>query len=210
VGSPRIEDLLPPPPAPGREVPWRALAAFLLPAAALAAGTGLQRVMEGSATAGDPVLRWLCWSAGAGLALGALAGLALGRKLLWAAYGAAAPWMAAGLVAGGTLAARPLAEKLADRREAGCRAEGRAVCSAAEFTARCAEASAEPARARSLLGEPRQSACTAQGCAWRWVYAGPFRPDAPAAPSALHCSVLTDAQGRGVRHWMMAEEGPQD
>jgi hypothetical protein len=168
----------------------------------------LHRWAEGPASAGDPMLRWLCWAAGAGVVLGALAGVVLRRTLLWAAYGAVAPWLAAALVAGGLVAARPIREKLADRREAGCRAEGGLACTAAEFTARCREASAAPARARALLGEPRQSSCSSLGCNWRWVYTGPFRPDF-APGSALYCSVLTDAQGRGVRHWVMAGEDPR-
>ncbi len=62
------ESLLPPPARSGaRPVPWRAIAALSVPAAALAAGTGLQRWLEGSAPSGDALLRWLLWSAGAGL-----------------------------------------------------------------------------------------------------------------------------------------------
>jgi hypothetical protein len=38
-------------------------------------------------------VRWLVWSSGAGLIIGALTGLVLGKRLLWALYGLAAPWL---------------------------------------------------------------------------------------------------------------------
>jgi hypothetical protein len=77
-----------------------------VPAAALASGVGLQRLVEGPAPQGDPLVRWLVWSSGAGLIIGALAGLALGKRLLWALYGLTAPWVVAALVSGGMLALR--------------------------------------------------------------------------------------------------------
>lgn len=197
-------DLLPPPLPPSRPFPWAAISALFVPAAALAAGTGLQRLIEGPVT--DPV-RWLLWSSAAGLLVGALAGLMLGQKLVWAAYGLATPWMAAGLVAGSTHLVRPLREKLADQREAACRAEGRAICTLRDFTRRCGEVRADPSRAKALLGEPRTSSCAGQGCTLKWLYPGPFRPE-QYGPGALACFVLTDPQGRGVRHWLMAFDLP--
>src|SRR5258708_39506725 len=59
---------------PPRPLPWRKLAALFVPAAALAAGVGFQFVFEGPRPEGDALLRWLCWSSGAGLAIGTAAG----------------------------------------------------------------------------------------------------------------------------------------
>jgi hypothetical protein len=81
-----------------------------VPAAALALGVGLQRLAEGPAPQGDPFVRWLVWSSGAGLIIGALTGLALRKRLLWTVYGLTAPWMVAALVWGGMLALRRWAE----------------------------------------------------------------------------------------------------
>jgi hypothetical protein len=103
-------DLLPEPEVPGRSLPWRALCAFFVPAASLALGVGLQRLAEGPAPQGDPFVRWLVWSSGAGLIIGALTGLVLGKRLLWASYGLAAPWVVAALVSAGMLALRRWAE----------------------------------------------------------------------------------------------------
>lgn len=202
-----FDELLPPPLPPAKPVPWRALLALFVPAAALAAGTGLQRLADGAGSA-DPVLHWLAWSSAAGLIVGAVAGALRKEKLLWSAWGLAAPWACAAVVAGVVLAVHPLREKLADRREAGCRAEGRTVCTLRDFTAHCASARANPPRARELLGEPRSSSCGGQGCTLKWLYAGPFRPDEYAGPGPLACFVLTDAQGRGVRHWLMVADPP--
>jgi hypothetical protein len=52
----------------------------------------------------------LVWSSGAGLIIGALTGLVLGKRLLWALYGLAAPWVVAALVSAGMLALRRWAE----------------------------------------------------------------------------------------------------
>ena len=207
MSSPDIQELLPPALPAARPFPWRPLTALFVPAAALAAGTGLQRMVEWPVA--DPVLQWLAWSSVAGLLVGALAGLALRRRLPWAAYGLLAPWIAAGLVAGAVHAVRPLREKVADQREAACRAEGRAVCTLQEFAGRCAQAHVEPRRANALLGEPRSSSCNAQGCTLKWLYPGPFRPEPSIAPAEA-CFVVTDAQGRGVRHWLMPSELPAD
>ena len=197
-----MDDLLPPPARPGRPMPWRALGALFVPAAALAAGTGLQRFFEGPIPPGDALLRWMLWSTGAGLLAGILGGLALQKKKLffffWAAYGAGAPWAVAGLVAGAVAAVRPVREGLADQREQACRASGRSVCTVPEFTAACAEASRDPGR--SSLREPQQKLCDTQGCTFRWVYPGPFRPETRTVPGALLCSVVADPAGKGVRY----------
>src|SRR5437867_2185770 len=144
-------------------MPWRTLCVLFIPAAALAAGVGLQRVFEGPLPEGDATLRWLLWSTAAGLLVGGLAGLALKKNLFFAGalYGGLAPWATAGLVAGVLAAVRPIREGLADHREQACRATGRAICTVAEFMAGCAQASREPAR--SPLGEPQQKLCDGQG-----------------------------------------------
>ncbi len=197
------ESLLPPPARSGaRPVPWRAIAALFVPAAALAAGTGLQRWLEGSAASGDVLLRWLLWSAGAGLFVGAGVGLLRGSRLLWAVYGAAAPLLAVGLVLGAMRAVLPLREWIADREEASCRAEGRSVCSVREFDAACAR------RDRKLLGEPQQALCKDGACTLRWLYRGPFRPEQRAPRGAFLCSVVTDARGNGIRSSLMAVADP--
>lgn len=201
-----LEELLPPPLPPARPFPRRPLLALFVPAAALAAGTGLERL---NAAPGDALLHWLCWSSAAGLCIGALSGLLFGRKLWWAAYGVAAPWLVPGLAAGSVRLAQPVRDLYADGEEAFCRARGRALCTAADFTARCAQAREDPARATSLLGDPRWSSCAAQGCVRRWLYPGPFRPEQSEAP-ALACFVLSDPQGRGLRHWVTATELPTD
>jgi hypothetical protein len=177
--------------------------ALFVPAAALAAGTGLARAFE--APAGhDASLHWLAWSSAAGLLIGVAAGFAFKRRALWAAYGLLAPWMAAGLVLGGLAAVRPAREWIADRREASCRAEGRPVCTMGEFVARCAQAQSGRTRAATLLGEPGSSMCAGQRCTLKWLYPGPFRPEQDAG--GIACFVLTDEQGRGVRHWLMAAD----
>ena len=202
---PEIAELLPPPLPPRQPVPWRRLGAVLLPVASLAAGTGLQRFFE-SGAGGDPVLRWLCWSSGAGLVLAGLA-LAFARRSrlsgLWLVWGAASPWLLAGAVLLGAQAVRPLREAAADRGEARCHAEGRAVCTLNEFVARCQKAGAPGpdalARATNLLGPPLQKLCDASGCSLRFSYAGPWRPDNWVAPGSLLCAVRTDAQDRSLR-----------
>jgi hypothetical protein len=206
--SSSIDELLPPPLPPAKPLPWRAIAALFVPAAALAGGAGLQRLVDWPVP--DPVLQWLCWSSAAGGLVGAVTGLALKRKLLFAVYGLAAPWIAALLVGGAVRAIQPLRETLADQREASCRVQGRAVCTMQEFTARCAQAHADPSNAKALLGEPRSQSCNGPACTLRWLYVGPFRPEQSMGPGALACFVLTDAQGRGVRHWLMTAEIPSD
>jgi hypothetical protein len=204
VSSPDIQELLPPPLPPAKPFPWRTLMALFVPAAALAAGTGLARVFE--APGHDSVRHWLALSSAAGLVIGGGAGFALRRKAAWAGYGLLAPWVAVGLVLGVLAAVRPAREWLADQREASCRAEGRPVCTLGDFVARCALARSDRARAVSLLGEPRSSSCAGQRCTLKWIYPGPFRPEQLTGPGGLACFVLTDDQGHGVRHWLMAAD----
>jgi hypothetical protein len=200
-----VEKLLPPPLPPRRQLPWRALTALFIPAAALAAGTGLAHAFE--APAGfDSSLHWLALSSAMGLLIGLAAGAALKRKALWAAYGLIAPPAVVAAVIGSISAARPVREWMADRREASCHAAGRAVCTIGEFIARCEQGQASTARARELLGEPKNAACTGQRCTLKWLYTGPFRPEQMAGPGGVACFVLTDEQGRGVRHWVMAAD----
>jgi hypothetical protein len=196
------ESLLPPPARPQRPVPWRPLAALFLPAAAVAAGTGLQRWLEGPVPSGDSILRWLFWSAGAGLLLGAAAGAMRRAPLRWAAYGAAGPWLLAALVFGGARASLPVRQWVADRREAGCRAEGRKLCTLREFDAACAR------RDQQLLGDPQQSLCKDATCTLRWTWRGPFRPEEIAFRGGFICSIVTDAQGNGVRSTEVAFADP--
>lgn len=188
-----IESLLPPPrPAP-RTFPWRLLLILLVPAAALAAGTGLQRALDGPNPLGDALLRWLAWSCGAGLLLGLVAGLARHQWMAWTAYGAAAPWLAAALVLGGVRAVKPVREMVADRREAACRESGRTICTVREFRSSCEQGAA------AALGTPRAKTCGAETCTSRWLYTGPFRPDNYVAPGSLLCSMVIDTQGKLAR-----------
>ena len=99
-----IDELLPPPLPPARPLPWRAIAAFFIPAAALAAGTGLHRAFELQQP--NPVEQWLSWSSAAGLIVGFACGLLLKRKWIWASWGAVSPWLAGGLYALAIRAAR--------------------------------------------------------------------------------------------------------
>ncbi|HEY6910871.1 MAG TPA: hypothetical protein VI356_15940 [Myxococcales bacterium] len=194
------ESLLPPPEAPARPFPWRAAALVLVPAAALAAGTGISWLA--AAARGDAVLRWLQWSSLVGLLLGAACGgVFRKRRLLWALHGALSPWLVAGLVLAGVRIAEPLREALADRREARCREAGGGICTAHEFRTACDRMD------RALLGPPAQSLCHGGSCTWRWTYKGPFRPDTVVRGTRLLCSVVTDASGTGMRSAVVAVAG---
>jgi hypothetical protein len=192
--------LLPPPRPASRPFPWRVLLVFALPAAALAAGTGLQRWLEGPLATGDASLRWLELSCGAGVALGLVTGLARRQKTAWILYGAAAPWVVAGLVTVAVHAARPVREMLADRREAACRAEGRPVCTVREFRAHCEKGEA------TALGTPRSKTCGASDCTSRWLYAGPFRPNNYVAPGSILCSIVSSPNGQLARASLMPSD----
>jgi hypothetical protein len=192
--------LLPPARPASRPFPWRTLLIFLVPAAALAAGTVLQRVFEGLNPAGDALLRWLGWSCGAGVLVGLVVGLARRKRLAWTIYGAVAPWAAAALVVGGVRAAKPVRELVADRRETACRDGGRTVCSVEEFRSRCARGDA------AALGTPRSKTCAISSCTSRWLYSGPFRPDNHVAPGSLLCSMVVDNQGKLARASLLPGE----
>src|SRR5207302_3269055 len=107
-------------------------------------GAGLQRWLEGALPPGDVLARWLALSCAVSLAAGAIAGLLLSPRALgrigWAAWGAASPLAVALLVLGTAAAVRPLRDAWAARREANCRAAGRATCTLREFLARCGSA----------------------------------------------------------------------
>jgi hypothetical protein len=169
---------------------------LLLPAASLAAGTGLQRLLEGPIPAGDASLRWLLFSCAAGVVLGLVAGLIRRQKAAWVLYGAAVPWVVAGLVMAGVRAARPIREMVADHREAACRAEGRPVCTVREFRAHCEKGEA------TALGDPRSKTCGADSCTSRWLYKGPFRPESYVAPGSILCSIVS-VDGRLARASLM-------
>lgn len=194
------ESLLPPPETPARPFPWRAAALILVPAASLAAGTGVSYL--GGGAGGDALLRWLQWSSALGLLLGAATGAIFRkRRQLWALHGALSPWLVAALVLAGVRVSEPLREMVADRREAHCRASGRAVCTAQEFRSACDRVD------RALLGPPAQSLCGGGSCTLRWTYAGPFRPDTIPERSRLICSIVTGAGGNGVRSSVVAIAG---
>jgi hypothetical protein len=188
-----VAELLPPPKLAPRAVPWRVLLAFLLPAAALAAGTGLQRVLEGPIPAGDATLRWLEWACGAGTLLGLVTGVVRRQWYSWTLYGAAAPWVVAGIVAAGVHVAHPVREMVADRREAACRSQGRTICTVREFRASCEKGLA------SALGQPRSKTCGGESCTSHWLYTGPFRPDNYVAPGSILCSIVTRPDGQLAR-----------
>jgi hypothetical protein len=188
-----LKALLPPRPKEPRRAPWRALLSFLLPAAALAAGVGLQRFFEGPNPPGDALLRWLLWSSGVGVILGAVAELFRRARGAWVAYGAVSPWLVALCVVGTVQAVKPVRELVADRREAACRESGRQICTVHEFRQRCAAGDA------AALGQPESRLCSGGSCTSRWLYTGPFRPDNYVAPGSLLCSVVVDTDGKLAR-----------
>jgi hypothetical protein len=188
-----LQSLLPPQRKPPRATPWRALLVFLIPAAALAAGVGLQRFFEGALPPGDVLLRWLAWSCGAGALLGAVADALRRTRGAWMVWGAASPWVIALFVMGTAQAVRPIRELVADRREAACRDSGRRICTVREFRERCAAGDAQ------ALGTPESKLCSGGSCTSRWLYTGPFRPDNYVAPGSLLCSVVVDPDGKLAR-----------
>lgn len=191
---------------PAAPVPWRAIALLVLPAAAVAAGRGVQWALEGPEPGGDQLARWLLFSAGSGLALGlfasALLTKTLGGRLVWALWGALSPLLLALAVTLGVAAARPFRDWRARVGEEKCR-QTRPVCQTHEFRAAC-EAAGRPlprARERAIqaLGPPTFERCEAGGCTLRWSYTGPWTPDDWVAPGSMLCSVVIDAGGQGVR-----------
>lgn len=193
--------LLPASDPSARPLPWRTLCALLVPAAGLAAGVGLQRLVEGPAPAGDALLRWLLLSGAAGLPLGLIAGVVLSKgragRAAWAVHGATSPFVVAALVLGVAGAVRPVRHGLARRLQARCRDSGRALCSIGEFGEACA------AGAREKLGVPLREVCGVDGCTRRWLYTGPWTPDDYVAPGAVICSVVTGPLDRLARHALL-------
>ena len=192
--------LLPAPEPPPRPAPKRALSLLFVPAAALAGGVLFQRLFD--LQGGDAMLHWLLFSSAAGVVAGGVIGLWLGSPILWTFYGAAAPWVVAGIVTVGVRAARPVRDLVAARSASECRASGRALCTLSEFRAAC------EVGARARLGTPQHEACSASGCTRRWSYTGPWTPDNFVAPGAVLCSVVTDGQGRVVRQTVLAGSDP--
>src|SRR5256885_14605997 len=127
-----------------RPLPWRTLAIFFVPFAALAAATGLQRWIEGAAPSGDALLRWLLFASLAGLVVGGGTALILGRtrgeRYGWTVLGVLGPWLATIAVTGVLLGVRNLQERWALHELRECRASGRAFCRPAEFRGACAAA----------------------------------------------------------------------
>lgn len=198
-GGVELRHLLPPERPEDRPAPWRVLLAFFVPAAALAAGMGIQRAWEGGAPQGDAVLRWLLWSCGAGLLFGAMAGV-LRRSWAWALYGGVSPFVAAAAVLALVAVVRPLRDWASDRREAQCRSSGRKVCTANEFRASCEHGEVEK------LGQPRTRICSGTSCTSRWIYTGPFR-DGSASGDSLLCSMVIES-GRVARTALLPGDDP--
>ena len=217
---PRERVELPPPPPPARKLgerfPWRVTAALLIPTAALAAATGIQRWAEGSLPIGDALGRWLLIasvSGGiAGTASGPLLGRALAGRLAWLAWGTGSPWLLVLASLGITQVVRPLRDSLAARQERACHEQGRPACSLLDFTRGCRAAAAGAGsreRARNLLGSPALELCDGGGCTQRFRYEGPWTPDNWVAPGALVCSVVSDASGRGLRFALLPGDPPK-
>jgi hypothetical protein len=174
------------------------LLVFLLPAASLAAGVLLQRLIEGPAPSGDSLVRWVEWSCGAGTLLGAAAGLLRGTPYRWAAYGAVGPWLVVALIDLSVQAARPVRAWAADRSEAACREAPGAVCTIADFRASCERGDG------SALGAPLSRTCARGTCTSRWRYDGPSGPEASAPRGSLVCSMVVGDDGRLARSALVA------
>jgi hypothetical protein len=183
---------------------------------ALAAGSLLARLIDGVQPQGDAAFRWLLLCAASGGVAGIAAGLLLaknfGGRLVWAVWGLAAPCALAGLVVGTGVALRPVRDWVSARGEAKCRLT-RSICTPREFRQACALAAAnEPGarqRAAAILGGPGAELCSPAGCTGRWLYTGPWTPDDYVAPGSMLCSVVFDAEGRGVRRAVNPGTEPQ-
>jgi hypothetical protein len=184
----------------------------LVPFAALAGATGLQRWFEGPAPSGDALLRWLLFASVAGLLIGGITGLVLGRSRLerygWTALGVVGPWLATVVVTGVLLGAHDVQERWATHELRVCRASGRAFCRQAEFRGACAGAASRDFglrdAARRSLGVPLRKKCDQDRCESQWSYDGPW--DAEESTTTQVCSVITDAAGHGARWMMLAGE----
>ena len=196
----------------GRALPWRTLAVFFVPFAGLAAATGLQRWFEGLAPSGDALLRWLVFASVAGLLIGGVTGLILGRGRLerygWTLWGIAGPWCATIAVTGILLGARDAQERWAEHELTACRGAGRANCTPGEFRRTCSEAASADAATREAalrgLGAPVQGKCDGARCRSQWSYDGPW--SAEGSPARQICSIVADAEGRGARWMLLAGE----
>jgi hypothetical protein len=194
-------------------LPWRTLAIFFVPFAALAAATGLQRWFEGSARSGDPLLRWLLFASVAGLFVGGITGLVLGRtrseRYGWTLLGVTGPWLATVVVTGVLLGAQNVQERWATHQLGKCHASGRAFCKQAEFRGACAAAASRDFAvrdaARRRLGVPSGKKCDRARCESQWSYDGPWGAEESTATQV--CSLITDAAGNGARSMMLAGDG---
>jgi hypothetical protein len=193
-----------------RPLPWRTLAIFFVPFAALAAATGLQRWFEGSARSGDPLLRWLLFASAAGLLVGGITGLVIGRtrgeRYGWTVLGVVGPWLATVVVTGVLLGARNVEERWATHQLRECHASGRAFCKQAEFRGACAAAASREFgvrdAARRRLGVPSRKKCDQARCESQWSYDGPW--SAEESTTTQVCSLITDATGNSARSMMLA------
>lgn len=212
-GAPAIPErvALPPRPPPARRfgasLPKPAVAALLVPGLALAAAAGLQRCWEGPDASGDAIGRWLVLSCALGVVAGLVAGLLLSRsrwsRALWTAWGAASPLLVCAALLGTVAAVRPLRDRAAAFAQSRCLAEGRSICAASDFRARCRLAARTGADEAKLLGPPVWQRCDREGCTRRYLYEGPWRPDDQVAPGVVLCSVVSDANGAPVRFAMV-------
>jgi hypothetical protein len=195
-----------------RPMPWRTLAIFFVPFAALAAATCLQRWLEGRAPSGDALVRWLLFASLAGLLVGGITGVALGRNRLerygWTFWGVLGPWCVTIAVTGLGLGVRSLEERWASHERNACRAAGRALCTPAEFRAACAEGASPEVATRDAaarrLGVPERRSCDPVRCRSQWSYDGPF--PAEGASTRQICTIVAD--DHTARWMLLAGEDP--
>ena len=199
---------------PARPLPWRMLAVFFVPFAALAAATGLQRWFEGPAPSGDALLRWLLFASVAGSLVGGVTGVVLGRnrgeRYGWTALGVVGPWVVTIAVTGVLLGVRSGQERWALHQLRECRASGRAFCRQSEFRGACAAAASLDFAIRDSalrrLGVPLRKECNQIRCESRWSYDGPWGAEEEAVRQ--FCSVVTDPAGHRPRWMLLADEEP--
>lgn len=195
-----------------RPLPWRTLSIFLVPFAGLAAATSLQRWFDGPASAGDALLRWLLFASVAGLFVGGIAGLVLGRNRAerygWTFWGVVGPWCVTVAVTGILAGALNLRERWADHELAACRAAGHAVCTPGEFRAACAASASTDAGIRAgatrELGVPVRQDCAQGRCRSQWSYDGPWA--AEGSTTRQICAVVGD--GHAARWMLLAGDEP--
>src|SRR3954471_4814643 len=188
------------------------LSLFFVPFAGLAVATGLQRWFDGPAAAGDALLRWLLFASVAGLFVGGITGLVLGRnpaeRYGWTFWGVVGPWFVTVAVTGILAGALNLRERWADHELAVCRAAGPPVCTATEFRAACAGSASTDAGIRAAavgeLGIPLSKDCAQGRCRSQWSYDGPGRAEG-STPRQI-CAVVGD--GHGARWMLLAGDEP--